>query len=233
MGKNPAFQFYPSDWTRDLDDQDLEVEGAWIRICCRLWWSEKRGEASKPLQEWARILRKSERKTKEIFQILLDKHIASGSVLDNQNITIISRRMVRDFEISELRKRVGKLGGNPGLKKIQNNLDNQNASKSASLLLQSSTSKKDIPPIIPLEGDGGLKNENQKGAGSPFVKPTLDEIRAYCAERGNTVDPQTWLDHYTSNGWKVGKNKMVDWRAAVRTWEASRKTDKQGGLLKI
>jgi hypothetical protein len=54
---------------------------------------------------------------------------------------------------------------------------------------------------------------------SRFTKPTLDEVTAYCRERKNGVDPQKWIDHYTSNGWKVGKNKMVDWKAAVRTWE--------------
>jgi len=142
MGKNPCFLFYPSDWTRDLDDQDLEVEGAWIRILCRLWWSEKRGEATKPLREWARILRKTEQKTMKIFQILIEKHLADGDVLDNQNVTIISRRMVRDFEISQIRKTVGKLGGNPGLKKINENLVNQNLSKTTSLLSSVSVSKK-------------------------------------------------------------------------------------------
>jgi len=157
MGKNPAFQFYPSDWTRDLDDQDIEVEGAWIRIICRLWWSEKRGESTKPLREWARILRKTEQKTSKIFQILFEKGIASGDVLDNQNVTIISRRMVRDYEISQIRKAVGKLGGNPGLKKIQENLDNQNLSKTASLLLQSSTSKKNNHILKIIFEDGKFK----------------------------------------------------------------------------
>lgn len=52
-----------------------------------------------------------------------------------------------------------------------------------------------------------------------FVKPTLEEVAAYCRERGNNVDPEKWMDHYTSNGWKVGKNQMRDWKAAVRTWE--------------
>lgn len=42
---------------------------------------------------------------------------------------------------------------------------------------------------------------------------------AYCRERGNNVNPKKWYDHYTANGWKVGKNKMKDWKAAVRTWE--------------
>jgi hypothetical protein len=51
--------------------------------------------------------------------------------------------------------------------------------------------------------------------------PTLEEVKAYCKERGNKVDPERWFDYYTSNGWKVGKNPMRDWKAAVRTWERS------------
>lgn len=49
--------------------------------------------------------------------------------------------------------------------------------------------------------------------------PTLDEVKAYCQERGNRVDPERFIDYYTANGWKVGKNPMKDWKAAVRTWE--------------
>jgi len=54
-----------------------------------------------------------------------------------------------------------------------------------------------------------------------FRKPELEEIATYCQERQNTVDPRRFLDHYESNGWKVGKNPMKDWKAAVRTWEAT------------
>ena len=50
-------------------------------------------------------------------------------------------------------------------------------------------------------------------------KPTLEEVAAYCAERNRGVNPEKWFNHYTSNGWHVGKNKMRDWKAAVRTWE--------------
>jgi hypothetical protein len=49
--------------------------------------------------------------------------------------------------------------------------------------------------------------------------PTLQDVTLYCKERGNRVDPQQWMDHYQSNGWKVGRNPMRDWKAAVRTWE--------------
>lgn len=50
-------------------------------------------------------------------------------------------------------------------------------------------------------------------------KPSLEEVRAYCFERNNTVSPEAFIAFYESNGWKVGKNPMKDWRAAVRTWE--------------
>jgi len=52
-----------------------------------------------------------------------------------------------------------------------------------------------------------------------FKPPTVEEVRAYCKERQNNVDPEKFVDYYTSNGWSVGKNKMKDWKAAVRTWE--------------
>jgi uncharacterized protein YdaU (DUF1376 family) len=54
-----------------------------------------------------------------------------------------------------------------------------------------------------------------------FMPPTLEQIRFYCNERLNNVDANKFIDHYTSNGWLVGKNKMKDWKAAVRTWEKS------------
>lgn len=52
-----------------------------------------------------------------------------------------------------------------------------------------------------------------------FKPPTVEEVAAYCRERGNNVDPQQFVDHYESNGWMRGKTKIKDWRACVRTWE--------------
>ena len=52
-----------------------------------------------------------------------------------------------------------------------------------------------------------------------FVKPTVEEIRAYCEERKNGLDAQAFFDFYESKGWKVGAARMKDWRASVRTWE--------------
>lgn len=54
-----------------------------------------------------------------------------------------------------------------------------------------------------------------------FQPPTVEEVRDYCIERENVVDPETFVDFYASKGWMVGKTKMKDWKAAVRTWERS------------
>lgn len=52
-----------------------------------------------------------------------------------------------------------------------------------------------------------------------FQAPSLAEVQAYCQECGNGIDPERFIDFYASKGWMVGKNKMKDWRAAVRNWE--------------
>lgn len=52
-----------------------------------------------------------------------------------------------------------------------------------------------------------------------FIKPTLDEVKSYCLERNNKIDAQRFIDYYEANGWKVGRNSMKDWKAAIRTWE--------------
>lgn len=54
-----------------------------------------------------------------------------------------------------------------------------------------------------------------------FAPPTVEEVKAYCAERNNNVNALKWHSFYASKGWMVGKNKMKDWKAAVITWEQS------------
>ena len=68
-------------------------------------------------------------------------------------------------------------------------------------------------------GKDSIEGETPKSKAKRFTPPTLEEVTAYCIERNNSVDPQHFIDYYTSNGWLVGKNKMKDWKAAVRTWE--------------
>lgn len=65
----------------------------------------------------------------------------------------------------------------------------------------------------------GTKTKRADAPRAVFVRPTLEDVGNYCHERANDVDAQKWMDYYMSNGWRVGKNPMRDWKAAVRTWE--------------
>jgi hypothetical protein len=75
------------------------------------------------------------------------------------------------------------------------------------------------------EKDKDKEKEKEKDIAKPprrFTPPTVDEVRAYCRERGNHVDPERFVDFYTAKGWRVGNQPMKDWKAAVRTWERNR-----------
>ena len=86
--------------------------------------------------------------------------------------------------------------------------------------------EKSTPEIeIELEKDIEIEKEIHSSAKSTttkrkrFEKPTLSQITQYCLERNNSVNAEQFYDYYESNGWKVGKNSMKDWKACVRTWE--------------
>lgn len=92
--------------------------------------------------------------------------------------------------------------------------------------------EKSTPEIeIELEKDIEIEKEIHSSAKSTttkrkrFEKPTISEIKEYCIERNNNVDAQHFYDYYESNGWKVGKNSMKNWQAAVRTWEKNSYTN--------
>ena len=91
-----------------------------------------------------------------------------------------------------------------------------NITDSVSVSVSDSVSDKDIKKE---------KEEKKK-----FVKPSVSEVKAYCQERNNGVNPEAFIDFYESKGWKVGNQPMKDWKAAVRTWE---KRDNRGSPPKL
>ena len=60
--------------------------------------------------------------------------------------------------------------------------------------------------------------KKSKRVRTPFSPPSLDELKAFIHEKGYNVNPEKWLAHYEANGWMVGRNRMKNWKAAVRTW---------------
>ena len=75
--------------------------------------------------------------------------------------------------------------------------------------------------------DKDIDKDKKKNIKEKFVPPTVEEVKAYCDERKNKVDPEAFIDFYESKGWMVGKNKMKDWKAAVRNWERNDERRKQ------
>lgn len=69
-----------------------------------------------------------------------------------------------------------------------------------------------------------IKKEEPKGSKKKFEPPSVEDVRTYCEERHNGIDAQSFVDFYTSKDWMVGKNRMKDWKAAVRTWERRKQT---------
>jgi hypothetical protein len=75
------------------------------------------------------------------------------------------------------------------------------------------------------EFDSDLESEFERGDEQPqkqaakFKKPTLEEVKAYCEERHNRIDPGRFIDYYESKDWMIGRNRMKNWQAAVRNWE--------------
>jgi len=80
------------------------------------------------------------------------------------------------------------------------------------------------------------KNKEIKLNNKLFIRPSVNDVELYCIERNNKVDAISFVNFYESKGWMVGKNKMKDWRAAVRTWEMrenNKQTYKKTGTSKL
>lgn len=87
---------------------------------------------------------------------------------------------------------------------------------------------------IEVEGEVEREKESENDSYTPptpssrgkrFSPPTVDEVRAYCQERNNGVDPESFVAFYASKGWKIGQSPMKDWKQAVITWEKRRKQE--------
>lgn len=81
---------------------------------------------------------------------------------------------------------------------------------------------KDIDIDIEIDKDKE-KKENKKEKN--IIPPKLEWVENYCLERNNNIDPQAFFDFYEGKGWMIGKNKMKDWQAAIRTWEKNRQSN--------
>ena len=130
-------------------------------------------------------------------------------------------------EREEINRANGRKGGRPP--KTEENPENPSGFEKTEITRREKTEERSQK-----KEDRRQKSEERSGTGADkpprarFVPPSLEEVKAYCAERGNVVDAQHFLDYYTANGWVQGREKPIrDWKAAVRTWE---KREQPGGI---
>lgn len=91
------------------------------------------------------------------------------------------------------------------------------------------TTKNGVRTIYRLTGQSVTKEDDTPR----YIPPTVEEVAAYCKERGNGIDAERFVDFYTARGWMVARGvKVHDWKALVRAWERTAKKDEKGNYMK-
>lgn len=119
--------------------------------------------------------------------------------------------------------------------KLMSEIGEENGSESLQKLrerIKENEQEKENFPPHPLYKEKEIDKENKKEntilispvvntetARAIFLPPTISEVKEYCEKRKNGISPEQFVNFYQSKGWMIGKNKMKDWKAAVRTWE--------------
>lgn len=127
---------------------------------------------------------------------------------------VVRGQIDRDIDAYDSHIESGKRGGRP-----KNNLVISENQTKPNETKQNQT-KPNETKIEEKDKEEDKDKDKDKGvSGARFAPPTPEDVAAFCRERGNSVDPVKFCAFYQSKGWKVGKNPMKDWRAAVITWE--------------
>lgn len=137
---------------------------------------------------------------------------------DNERIAdfLASALPKLDKDIAEYEKKVsaGQAGGKQSASKRQAQSKHTASTSQAEAKQEASTGQRNKE-----QGTRNIEQKNKEPVVVAFRPPTLDEVKEYCDERNSGISAEHFYDYYSSNGWQVGRTKMKDWKAAVRTWE--------------
>lgn len=191
---------YHGDYLRDTSDLSPAEHGVYLLL---LMAFVARGPLRDDLNRLCRIAAGAD--PEDVRQILERYWVRTESGWVNGKM-----QRVLSVQEEKHRKRV-EAGRKGGQKKASN----------AKAMLKQCSTNQNQNQILPT--DVGNKG------GRRFTPPSLSDVTAYCQQRGNNVDPEAFIDHYTANGWMRGKTKIKDWKACVRTWEKNREESKRPG----
>lgn len=192
----PYFKFYIGEWSNgDITLEDYEAQGLFVNICTYYWFKE--------CQLTLSALNKKFRSHEHIILNLIDLNIIK-KIGDNISISFLNEQ----FSSKEVQKAVnrnnGKLGGRPIGKKTETKPNR---------LIFANRNETETKPKHNQYKEEKIREDNIK---VKFSIPTNIEIEDYFKELNHPEKMQKFLNHYSANGWMVGKNKMKDWKAAAR-----------------
>jgi len=215
MGKAPAFQFYVKDWfDYKVMRMSYEAQGVYMRILAYMWKdSPDQCSISKDEKLLARCLGISLNKLRKNLQEMKNP---SGALFTEDEKRFYSKRLREEAEKQSQFRDLCSIAGKKSAEKRRKervkdgSKDGSKERSNRNPTLQSSSSS----------------SSSLKKVYTRFTPPTIKQVKEYIKEKRYPVNVDKWYDHYTANGWMVGKNKMKDWKAAVRTWlpESSGKT---------
>jgi uncharacterized protein YdaU (DUF1376 family) len=210
--KSPAFQFYPRDWLGDPEIMlmDWDARGMHLHCMCIAWMHTDAcalPNNDSMLMRWLGVTDAQD------WQERLKPQIFSAWKLEGDQWvqSRLKREKIKQLEFSEKRK-----------KAADKRWENRAAPHDASALQVQCSSSSSSTAVSKRKKQAKKKADEPDGArkrAPVFEKPTAAMVAWYCTERGNNVDPVAFVDYYESVNWHVGKKRMSDWKAAVRTWE--------------
>lgn len=213
---NPYLPLYIQDFLTDekLIECSAQSTGVYIRLMCIMHKSDDYGkillkqkdkQTDKQIKNFALKIAKHMPYSVEIVESSIDELVAE-KVLYIEDDFLVQKRMVRDCEISLKRASAGSEGGK----------------KTMSFASGFAQAKFKANNQANSDNDNDIENENDNKEEKEIrkiVPPKIEWVTEYCNERKNNIIPQQFFDFYETKAWFVGKNKIKDWQACVRTWE--------------
>lgn len=192
----------------------------WVKLLQKLGRTENYIIDVRTSLKWSlfySIFRLQENRTKEILNLLADldcinKQLWLQGIIYSENlvkrIEFVYKKRKYDLKpLNSILEEMGVFSSENPVSGAGNSINS--AGNAQSKVKESKVNKKEI-----------YKEKRINSAEiKKFIIPSIEEIKKYCLERKNNIDAERFYDYYSSKGWMIGKNKMKDWKAAVRTWE--------------
>lgn len=195
MPKLSFMKWYPADWIQDTRGLSLQAKGAWIDLLNFMWNSAQRGLWQGSYEELSWLIGTT---VQTAQAIVLELSKVADVKIENVSVTLKNRRMIKEdlsYKLASERQ-----------SRYRSNANNDRSVTAKTLDVRLKT--------LDVKTTTTTKSKRE-----PFVIPTAEEVKSYIHNQGIQVDAALFFSYYESNGWKVGKNPMKNWKAALGVWQ--------------